>query len=162
MTARPESYDAPGAGNVLVAVEAEPAVATRHAVLGGLRAFNRRNAEAPDFQPLTIAARDAEGRLVGGLVGECGWRWLHVDLLWVADEHRGRGVGRALLDLAEREAAARGCHHVYLDTFDFQARPFYERQGYVVFGVQEDYPPGHSRFYLRKTLGETLGETGAR
>ena len=135
-----------------IVVEQEPAETVRAAVLDGLRAFNRQRAEAPDFRPLTLAARDAGGALIGGLVGETGWRWLHVDLLWIADSHRGRGIGRALLAKAEEEARVRGCRPVYLDTFDFQARPFYERLGYSVFGVQEDYPPGHRRFYLAKPL----------
>lgn len=55
--------------------------------------------------------------------------------------------------LAGLRAHNRGVLRVYLDTLDFQARPFYEREGYVVFGVQEDYPPGHQRFYMRKELG---------
>ena len=49
---------------------------------------------------------------------------------------------------------AHGCAHAYLDTFDFQARPFYERLGYTVFGLQDDYPPGHRRFFQRKVLGD--------
>jgi hypothetical protein len=46
----------------------------------------------------------------------------------------------------------RGCHGVWLDTFTFQARGFYERLGYSVFGAIEDYPPGHSRHFLKKDL----------
>ena len=137
----------------IVTLEPEPATAVRDAVLEGLRAFNRRHAEPPDFRPLTLAARDADGTLLGGLAGLTGWRWLFVDLLWVAEPHRGRGLGRRLLHAAEEEALARGCRHAYLDTFDYQARPFYEREGYVLFGEQDDYPPGHRRYFLRKTLG---------
>ena len=48
---------------------------------------------------------------------------------------------------------ARGCAHAYFDTFDFQARPFHGRLGYTVFGVQDDDPPGHRRFFVRKVLG---------
>lgn len=54
--------------------------------------------------------------------------------------------------LAEEEAVRRGCLGAWLDTFSFQARGFYERLGYSVFGVIEGYPPGHSRFFLKKTL----------
>ena len=34
----------------------------------------------------------------------------------------------------------------------FQARPFYERLGYAVFGAVEDCPPGHTKFHLEKVL----------
>ena len=144
---------------ITIAVEPEPAEGVRAAVLDGVRAFNRQHAVPPGFRPLVLAARDAAGALTGGLVGELGWEWLHVELLWVAEPHRGRGVGRALLRAAEREAAALGCRHAYLDTFDYQARPFYEREGYTVFGVQDDYPPGHRRYFLRKSLA--AGAPGA-
>ena len=146
--------------DVAIAVEPEPAADARERVLLGLRAFNRRNAAPPDFAPLTLSAR-VDGALVGGLVGETGWQWLYVELLWVDDAYRGRGIGRRLLLAAEAAAARRGCRHAYLDTFDFQARPFYERLGYTVFGEQEDYPPGHRRWYLRKTLAAPDAATGA-
>ena len=139
---------------VTIVVEPEPAEETRAIVFSGLRAFNRQHAEPPDFENLTLAARDADGIIVGGLVGETGWRWLHVDLLWVEERHRRHGVGRALLRTAEMEALRRGCAHVYLDTVDYQARPFYEGEGYGVFGVQDDYPPGFRRYFLRKTIAE--------
>ena len=47
---------------------------------------------------------------------------------------------------------ARGCRYAHLDTFSYQARPFYDRLGYRLFGELENYPPGHSRFFLRKQL----------
>jgi hypothetical protein len=53
---------------------------------------------------------------------------------------------------AEQEAVARGCHSAWLDTFEFQARGFYERIGYVCFGNLADYPVGFSRFFMRKSL----------
>ena len=142
---------------VTIVVEPEPAEATRALVFSGLREFNRQHAEPPDFRNLTLAARDADGAVIGGLVGETGWRWLHVDLLWVDERHRRRGVGRSLLRAAEVEALHRGCAHVYLDTVDYQARPFYESEGYGVFGVQDDYPPGFRRYFLRKTIAEPRG-----
>ena len=139
---------------VTIHVEPEPADEARGVVFSGLRAFNRQHAESPDFASLTLAARDDSGAIVGGLVGETGWRWLHIDLLWVDEQHRRHGVGRALLRTAEMEALRRGCAHVYLDTMDYQARPFYENEGYGVFGVQDDYPPGHRRYFLKKTIAE--------
>ena len=78
---------------------------------------------------------------------------LHVTLLFVPASLRGAGVGRTLMMEAEAEAMRRGCSAVSLDTFSFQARGFYEKLGYSVFGTLEDYPQGHRRFYLTKRLG---------
>ena len=62
------------------------------------------------------------------------------------------GIGRLLLEAAEKEAQKLGCLHVGVETFEFQAREFYEKQGYSVYAVQEDYPVGHRKFLLRKTF----------
>jgi ribosomal protein S18 acetylase RimI-like enzyme len=134
-----------------ISIEPEPAESVRALVLNGLRQFNRLHAAAPGFEALVLAAR-MDGEVVGGLVGETGWQWLYVDLLWVAEAHRHLGIGSELLHAAEAEASRRSAQHVYLDTFDFQARSFYERHGYIVFGIQEDYPPGHTRYYMRRDL----------
>ena len=143
--------------SISITIEAERADETREVVLKGLRRFNRKHAGPPEFRLVTLAARDATGRLVGGLAGEIGWKWLHVSLLWVDEARRGKGIGRALLRAAEKEAARQGCGHVYLDTLEFQARPFYEGEGYRPFGVLEGYPPGHRQYYLSKALAENGG-----
>jgi ribosomal protein S18 acetylase RimI-like enzyme len=72
--------------------------------------------------------------------------------LYVPDLLRGQGFGSRLLRQAEEEASRRGCTGAWLDTFSFQAPDFYRRRGYTVFGAIEDYPPGHRRYFLRKSL----------
>ena len=57
-----------------------------------------------------------------------------------------------MLAAAEAEALRRGCRGARLFTYSFQARGFYEKHGYTVFGVLDDFPPGHSQIWLRKTL----------
>ncbi len=104
------------------------------------------------FVPVALYLRDSESRIVGGVLAKLNWNWLFIDTLWVAPELRGRGEGARLLREMEDYGRRRGCSAVHLDTFSFQARPFYERLGYEVFGVLEDYPRGHTRYYLRKAL----------
>ena len=106
-----------------------------------------------DHKPLHVLARDDGQHIVGGLVGATVWGWLEVKLLWVSEHCRGRGYGTRLLRAAEAEARRRGCHHALLDTFDFQARGFYEALGYRAFGRLDDFPREHSRFFLEKVLG---------
>jgi GNAT superfamily N-acetyltransferase len=62
------------------------------------------------------------------------------------------GYGAKLIVAAEDEARTQGCHGVYLTTFSFQARPFYEKFGYEVIADIRDYPKGHSHHVLKKSL----------
>lgn len=113
---------------------------------------NKSFVESFQKVPLNIYARDESGNVVGGLSGFTVWTWLSISLLAVNEESRTLGIGSQLLETAELEARRRGCKHAVVDTFSFQARPFYEKSGYEVFGELTDFPPGHSRYYLRKTL----------
>jgi len=122
------------------------------AIVHGLRDFNHRYMPRSDPEPLRLFLRDESGAIQGGLLGSTRWHWLLVDVLWVADEHRGRGFGSALLERAENIARSRGCRAVILDTREFQARAFYERAGYCVFGELSDYPPGWRAYWMHKSL----------
>jgi len=53
---------------------------------------------------------------------------------------------------AEEEALRRDCRSAWLDTFEFQARGFYERLGYSCFATLPEYPQGYSRYFLQKQL----------
>jgi GNAT superfamily N-acetyltransferase len=119
-------------------------------VQSGLRAFNVARIGDPAEEPVRVFLRDDSGRIVGGLLGHIRWRWLYVAKLWIDDSQRGAGQGRALMQAAEDHARRRGCLGAYLDTFEYQARPFYEKLGYTVFGALEGYPPGYRQFHLAK------------
>lgn len=80
------------------------------------------------------------------------WKILFVDTLFVSEAHRGKDLGSILLRKVEDEAKAIGVKLAHLDTFDFQAKGFYEKQGYEVFGVLDDCPEGHKRYYMKKRL----------
>ena len=126
--------------------------ADREIILRGLQRFNEAGVGPPNFRPLAVLLRADGGETLGGLWGRTAWRWMFVELLFVPGALRGTGFGRELMRRAEAEAIARGCIAAWLDTFSFQARGFYERLGYSVFGALDGYPPGHSRFFLQKSL----------
>ena len=104
------------------------------------------------YSPLAILLKDVRDAILGGAFGHVWGGWLDLSLLWVAEPLRGRGYGRKLLEAAEEEARAQGCRGVFLSTFSFQARPFYEKYGYEVIGKIPDYPIGHAFYFLKKTL----------
>lgn len=105
-----------------------------------------------DEKPLALALRDTGGALVAGLNGASHWRWLYVRHLWVSTDARGRGLGRRLIDEAARIARLRDCVGIYVDTFDPRAAAFYERCGFTHAGEIADFPPGHRRIFLSRSL----------
>lgn len=131
-------------------LEDEPAA---KAALDGLTAHNAPFVGPHGFKPLSLVARREEGgEPVGGAFGWCYGAWYYLRYLHLPEDLRGGGLAARLLARLEDEARARGCVGAFLDTFSFQARPFYEKQGHALFGTLEDHPPGHRRFFLMKRL----------
>ena len=148
----PPAYAPPMTLSIIV--PDHPSEADRAAVLAPLRAYNIARAGDPRVRPVAVLLRDAGGDPVGGLWGRCSYDWLFIELLAVPEAHRGAGHGRALMERAERIARAHGCTGIWLDTYDFQARGFYERLGFDLFGTLDDHPAGRQRFFLRKRFQE--------
>lgn len=101
---------------------------------------------------LAIPIRGGAGEAIGGLWGVSIHGWLQLEMLLVPGPMRGQGVGARLMAMAEKEARTRGCLGIYVDTFSFQAAPFYEKMGFIQFGALHDCPPGHSRLFFQKRL----------
>jgi GNAT superfamily N-acetyltransferase len=122
-------------------------------IAAGLLDFNRRLFGDPKIRRLCLLLRASDRSIVGGMWARTSFEWLFVELLFVPETMRGRGLGRELLGLAEDEARRRGCIGAWLDTFSGQARVLYERCGYTVVGEIPDYPPGNVRTFLSKRWG---------
>lgn len=110
------------------------------------------------FVVLAYGINGPENSIAGGIIAvEYCWHCVSIEVLWVDERCRNVGYGTALLRRIEREARERGCALIHLDTFDFQAKDFYVKHGYEVFGVLKDCPPGHERYYLKKDLTAPAG-----
>jgi ribosomal protein S18 acetylase RimI-like enzyme len=114
--------------------------------------FNARATGIGDGRLLQAEFRDEGGALVAGLTG---WTWGgcgYIDVLWVREDHRGRGLGRRLLDAAETEAYERGCTQIVTSSHSFQAPEMYRARGYVEYGRIDDYPRGFAHIHFVKDL----------
>ncbi len=128
-----------------------PLRSDREALAAVLDLWNDRTIGRDEpIRSLAVLVRDHTGQTTGGLWADTNWDWMFVSMLIVPEPLRRRGVGSDLLGQAEAEAARRGCIGAWLDTFSFQARPFYEQRGYAVLGEIKDYPAPHSRFFMVK------------
>jgi len=99
-----------------------------------------------------IFIRNRENKAVGGVIGQIFGGWLYVSLLWIDEPLRNKGHGTKLLRMIENEAVKTGCKYAHLDTYSFEAKPFYEKNGYKLFATLENYPEGHSKYFLKKNL----------
>jgi GNAT superfamily N-acetyltransferase len=104
-----------------------------------------------DGRGLSCFLRD-EGRLVAGIDGFTWGGYARIDLLWIDEPLRRRGLGRALLAAAESEARRRGCKTMVLDTHSFQAPDLYPALGYELVGETLETPVGHSQLFFQKRL----------
>lgn len=101
-------------------------------------------------QNFIIKDRD---KIIAGIAADVYvWNILFVSVFFVNEEYRGKGLGSILLEKVESEARSLGVKLSHLDTFDFQAKEFYEKHGYDVFGILDDCPKGHKRYYMKKYL----------
>ena len=121
-------------------------------MLAPLRAYNMAQAGDPRIRPVAILIDGPGGETAGGLWGRISYDWLFVELLVVPEAARGMGLGRQVMDQAETIAREAGCTGLWLDTYEFQARGFYEKLGYTLFGTLEDHPVGQRRFFMMKRI----------
>ena len=132
-----------------------PPPGTLEAILGALDASSRDLIGPMRPRLLAIPIRDDAGNVAGGFWGCTVFQWLHVQLLFIPEPLRGRGIGSDLMRSAETEARERGCIGSHVSAFSFQATPFYEKLGYTSFGQLDDYPPGHDLRFLHKRFPVT-------
>jgi GNAT superfamily N-acetyltransferase len=140
---------------------ADPALdADYQAIDEPLIAFNAKHAPA-DYEPFAIRLRDdATGDIAGGLFARKYFDWLFVELVFVPEQSRGKGLGSEMIAKAEAYARAKGCVGVWLDTYNFQAPGFYAKLGYEIFGAIEDYPIGGRRIFYQKRFASVKTQQG--
>jgi GNAT superfamily N-acetyltransferase len=109
-----------------------------------------------DFPEMIAAGKvwvaEIAGRLVGVLVQYETETGFYIDTVAALPELQGTGVGRALLQFAEREATRRGYDSLYLCTNAkmTENQAFYPKIGYVEYERKIDQ--GYDRIFYRKTL----------
>jgi GNAT superfamily N-acetyltransferase len=129
-----------------IGLESPPDRKTLDVIAEGLQAYNSTFGLG-GFDEFTVPLVAENGDIKGGVALGA----LFIPLFWIEEPYRRKGYGRALMAAAEAEGRRRGCELVWLDTYEFQARPFYEKLGFRVFGTL-DYPAGVQRFFMQKAL----------
>ena len=96
---------------------------------------------------------DKEGNIIAGCNGYIfPWGCMFIDDMWVDEKYRWHGLGSIALQNVESVAESKGCHLLWVSTWDFQAKPYYQKHGYEVFATLKDSPAGHEEYHLAKRL----------
>ncbi|KOR24761.1 GNAT family N-acetyltransferase [Clostridium sp. L74] len=105
------------------------------------------------FLWINRVVEDTKGEIIAGILSKiyC-WNCLYIDALWVKEEYRKDGLGTKLLKEVEKIAKDKNCKLIHLDTFDFQAKDFYIKHGYEIFGILDQCPENHKRYFMKKNI----------
>lgn len=95
---------------------------------------------------------EQEGEILGGITGSTLGNWLRINYFWLEESLRKQGIGSQLIQAMENKAKELGAKYAQVDPFSFQAKPFYEKQGYQVISTLIEYPIKHERYYFMKAL----------
>jgi len=118
----------------------------------GLTQFNESVTGDVIRKKVSSFVKNDAGEIVGGILGEINWNWLHIQGLWIDKSIRGKGWGSRLLIQLENYAVTMDTTNIRLETTSFQALEFYTKSGYCVFGELPNMPQGHTSYFLKKQL----------
>ncbi len=124
-----------------------------------LRKFNKSKCQwmkdnlpdIPEDDYYNFAVYD-DGKLVGGATGIIQFDWYFLEELWIDEKYRNNHVGTMLIEKIEELAKNKNLTGIRMETWNFQARGFYEKKGYEVYAQFEDCPPGTIEYFLKKRL----------
>ena len=141
---------------ISITTEVQPNEQDLKTISQGIQTFNQQH--LPDdvvFEKDTnfaVFARNEQQQVIGGIRAVAFWNYCIIELLWLDEKARGLSIGSKLIAATEAFAKENGFNHIRTETLDFQAKGFYEKQGFSVFGSLPDYPVGHTTYCLVKSL----------
>jgi GNAT superfamily N-acetyltransferase len=112
-----------------LSIEADPTFEDVRFLEECLYEYNVAQTGVDGGQWLAIFLRDDRQTIQAGLKG---WTWCgscYLQTVWVHETLRGHDIGTQLLQAAEQEARRRGCDHMVLSSYSFQAPGFYQKLG---------------------------------
>ena len=120
-----------------------------------LHIFNKENNEwlktHSNTKYINFFAYDNK-KLIGGAIGYVIYNWFYLDMLFVDSLFQRQGIGTMLMHHIEEFAKQNNLVGIRVETWDFQAKGFYEKNGYTLFGEINDCPPGTTEYFLKKRV----------
>ncbi|WP_394130125.1 GNAT family N-acetyltransferase [Shewanella maritima] len=119
-------------------------------LVAGVRQFNDSKLGNERSEPLMVALYDDNQELIAGVAGRTIYRNFLIEVLWVAEHHRDKGLGKQVMLRAEKLAIERGCVLAQVDTLSVQAPEFYQKLGFDIVGRVPAFTGSPERLFLTK------------
>ena len=116
-----------------------------------LKNYTSADRKVSDIKNSNFLAFDND-KLIGGAIGFVQYNWYFLELLYIDQEYRGQDVGTSLIKQIEMFGRRENLTGVRVETWDFQARGFYEKNGFTVYAEIKNCPPGTIVYFLKKEL----------
>jgi GNAT superfamily N-acetyltransferase len=130
----------------------EPSAEEIEIIHNGLERHSKQTVGKTSFEPFGYLAHGSSGTLIAACTGVLMYGVLYVKLLWVIETARGKGLGQKLLEKAESFAKENNCTYITVDTFDWQAKSFYEKMNYKTEHIYDGYDDDSQFYFFRKKL----------
>lgn len=120
--------------------------------LEGIEAYTEKKMPNLDMSLERVSFVYKEGdEILGRIVGHIHWDHLSVELFYVSENTRGKGVGTKLLEQVEKIALEKHCKYAFLETMSFNAPVFYQKNGYYIMAQIDNTPAeGETRYFMKK------------
>ncbi len=122
-------------------------------LINKLKDFNDAHTPTPfERRDIRLFVRNDSGEIVGGLLASVNMHCLAIQILWIEENLRHQGLGKALVLKAEEMAREAGASQAIVETTRFQAPHFYEKLGFVTICEINDSPQGSASILMRKAI----------
>lgn len=91
-------------------------------------------------------------QIIGGITAHKKMEWLDVDILFINEKFRKNRIGSKLVSKAVEYCQKEKLIGMHLYTLDFQAKGFYEKQGFKLIAEIKDWPKGITRYEFIKYI----------
>lgn len=134
-------------------IKIDPSLAEIDFVKSGLKGFNEDFGTEDHASTMGLFIKDELGNPAGGAI--CGLQYTscYIHLFWISPLSRGKGLGKSVFKALVQECKVACISDIFLDTFSFQDKGFYERLGFTCVGCLHNYPKqGVSKHYYHLTV----------
>ena len=130
-------------------------------IVNGIKKFN--NEKCPESKIFQIYREEGytdpfgfyallNNSIIGGIIVRKKMEWLDIDILYVNEKFRNCKIGSQLMNKVSEYCKKENLIGMHLYTLDFQAKGFYEKQGFKLIAEIKDWPKGITRYEFIKYI----------